>query len=93
MAAVATAAAVVASQAMISGAFSVTRQAVQLGFWPRVQIVLNHVGADGSVVRALLAQGVDGLVVAGTGTGALGQERIFIQRHHHNGDDDDDCNE
>lgn len=39
--------------------------------WPRVQIVLNHVGADGSVVRALLAQGVDGLVVAGTGNGSL----------------------
>lgn len=41
--------------------------------WPRVQIVLNHVGADGSVVRALLAQGVDGLVVAGTGNGSLSQ--------------------
>lgn len=39
--------------------------------WPRVQIVLNHVSADGSVVQALLAQGVDGLVVAGTGNGTL----------------------
>jgi KUP system potassium uptake protein len=34
----ATAAAVIASQAVISGAFSLTRQAVQLGYWPRVQI-------------------------------------------------------
>jgi KUP system potassium uptake protein len=34
----ATAAAVIASQAVISGAFSVTRQAVQLGFAPRMQI-------------------------------------------------------
>jgi KUP system potassium uptake protein len=38
MVAVATAAAVVASQALISGAFSLTRQAVQLGYSPRVTI-------------------------------------------------------
>ncbi|MEO6056727.1 MAG: potassium transporter Kup [Gemmatimonadales bacterium] len=40
MLAVATAAAVVASQALISGAFSLTRQAMQLGYSPRVTI--NH---------------------------------------------------
>ncbi len=34
----ATAAAIIASQAVISGAFSLTRQAVQLGYAPRVQI-------------------------------------------------------
>ena len=34
----ATTAAVIASQAVISGAFSLTRQAVQLGYWPRMQI-------------------------------------------------------
>src|ERR1044071_4759817 len=39
MVALATAAAVVASQALISGAFSLTRQAVQLGYSPRVNIV------------------------------------------------------
>jgi L-asparaginase len=39
--------------------------------WPRVEIVLNHVGADGRLVDALLAQGVDGLVVAGTGNGTV----------------------
>jgi KUP system potassium uptake protein len=39
MVVVATAAAVVASQALISGAFSLTRQAVQLGYSPRVTIV------------------------------------------------------
>jgi KUP system potassium uptake protein len=38
MVAVATTAAVVASQALISGAFSLTRQAVQLGYSPRVTI-------------------------------------------------------
>jgi KUP system potassium uptake protein len=31
-------AAVIASQAVISGAFSLTRQATMLGFWPRVQV-------------------------------------------------------
>jgi KUP system potassium uptake protein len=36
--AIATAAAVVASQALISGAYSLTRQAVQLGYCPRVTI-------------------------------------------------------
>jgi len=34
----ATAAAVIASQAVISGAFSITREAIQLGFLPRMQV-------------------------------------------------------
>lgn len=33
-----TMAAVIASQALISGVFSLTRQAIQLGFWPRLSI-------------------------------------------------------
>lgn len=36
--ALATAATVIASQAMISGTFSVTRQAMMLGYWPRVRV-------------------------------------------------------
>ena len=39
MVALSTAAAIIASQAVISGAFSLTRQAVQLGFIPRIKIV------------------------------------------------------
>ena len=39
--------------------------------WPRVEIVMNHAGADGAVVRALWASGIDGLVAAGTGNGTL----------------------
>jgi KUP system potassium uptake protein len=35
----ATSATIIASQAVISGAFSLTRQAVQLGYWPRLKIV------------------------------------------------------
>lgn len=42
-----------------------------IGEWPRVDIVLNHAGADGAMVRALVVSGVTGLVVAGTGNGTL----------------------
>jgi len=38
---------------------------------PRVAIVLSHADADGSVVDALRAHGIDGIVVAGTGNGTL----------------------
>ncbi len=38
MVALSTMATIIASQALISGAFSITRQATMLGFWPRVQI-------------------------------------------------------
>lgn len=39
--------------------------------WPRVEIVMNHAGATGALVQAVVAQGVDGLVAAGTGNGTL----------------------
>ncbi len=40
--------------------------------WPAVEIVMNHAGADGRIVDALLAQGeLRGVVVAGTGNGSL----------------------
>ncbi|HSW21077.1 MAG TPA: asparaginase [Ramlibacter sp.] len=39
--------------------------------WPRVEIVLNHAGATGAMVDAIVAQGVDGIVAAGTGNGTL----------------------
>lgn len=39
--------------------------------WPCVEIVMSYAGASGAVVEALLAQGVRGLVVAGTGNGTL----------------------
>ena len=43
--------------------------------WPAVEIVLNHAGAGGVLVDALVAQGVSGLVVAGTGNGTIHRER------------------
>ena len=39
--------------------------------WPKVEIVMNYAGASGVVVDALVAQGVQGLVLAGTGNGTL----------------------
>jgi L-asparaginase len=39
--------------------------------WPKVEVVMNYAGASGAVVDALLAQGVRGLVVAGTGNGTV----------------------
>ncbi len=44
-----TVATVIASQAMISGAFSLTRQAVQLGYFPRVTIVHTSEVTEGQI--------------------------------------------
>jgi len=49
MIAIATSAAVVASQALISGAFSLTQQAVQLGYCPRVTIVHTSARERGQI--------------------------------------------
>jgi KUP system potassium uptake protein len=45
----ATAATVVASQALISGVFSLTRQAVQLGYLPRVTVVHTSARTEGQI--------------------------------------------
>ena len=45
----ATLATVIASQAVISGAFSITRQAVQLGFLPRLRILHTSASAAGQI--------------------------------------------
>ena len=49
MVVISTVATVIASQALISGAFSLTQQAVQLGYWPRVQIVHTSEEAAGQI--------------------------------------------
>ncbi|WP_321812844.1 MULTISPECIES: asparaginase [unclassified Burkholderia] len=41
--------------------------------WPRVEIVMNHAGADGMLVFLLLENRVQGIVAAGTGNGSLGK--------------------
>ncbi|CAD7335378.1 potassium transporter Kup [Sphingomonadales bacterium 56] len=50
----ATMATVIASQAVISGAFSVTRQAVQLGFLPRLRILHTSASAAGQIYMPLI---------------------------------------
>ncbi len=39
--------------------------------WPWVAVLVNHAGADGREVHALVQAGVRGLVVAGTGNGSV----------------------
>ena len=53
-------------------ALGLTAIAAAAGDWPQVEIVMNHAGADGRIVDALVAAGVRGLVVAGTGHGSIG---------------------
>ncbi len=49
MVALATAATIIASQAIISGVFSLTRQAIQLGFLPRMRVIHTSEMAAGQV--------------------------------------------
>ncbi len=71
----ATAATVIASQAVITGAFSMARGAVQLGFLPRLRIRHTAEGQSGQIyigaVNWLLLAGVIWLVVAFQTSGAL----------------------
>ena len=39
--------------------------------WPRVEIVMNYAGGSAGVVDALVRDGLQGIVVAGTGNGTL----------------------
>ncbi|MEO6409799.1 MAG: asparaginase [Burkholderiaceae bacterium] len=54
-------------------ALGLARIDVEAAAWPRVEIIVNHVGAGPAVVNALLTHGVDAIVVAGTGNGSMAQ--------------------
>ena len=75
MLALATAAAVIASQALISGVFSLTRQAVQLGYWPRTRIVHTSASEAGQIyvpeVNWALLVGCVWLAISFRGSSAL----------------------
>jgi len=47
------------------------RKFAQAQRWPRVEIVMSHAGAGGAIVQAMVAQGVQGIVVAGSGNGSV----------------------
>ncbi len=82
----ATVATVIASQAVISGAFSVTRQAVQLGFLPRLTIRHTSATEIGQVyapaVNWILLAAVVGLVL-GFALLDLARLRLRDRRHRH----------
>lgn len=71
-----TAATIVASQALISGAYSLTQQAVQLGFFPRVTIVHTSQQNEGQIyipeINWMLAVACVGLVLGFKSSDALG---------------------
>ena len=59
----ATAATVIASQALISGAFSVTKQVIQLGFLPRLQVLHTSVRDTGQIYIPLVNWGLFAAIV------------------------------
>ena len=73
--ALSTLAAVIASQAVITGVFSLTRQAIQLGYLPRMEIQHTSETAIGQIyiprVNWILMAGVVALVVGFGSSGAL----------------------
>ena len=63
----ATAAAVIASQALISGAFSVTKQVIQLGFLPQLSILHTSVRDMGQIYMPLVNWGLFVLIALAVG--------------------------
>ena len=63
----ATAAAVIASQALISGAFSVTKQVIQLGFLPRLQVRHTSVYDKGQIYIPFVNWALFALIVLAVG--------------------------
>jgi KUP system potassium uptake protein len=76
MVAFATVATIVASQAIISGAYSLTQQAIQLGFLPRMRVLHTASHEKGQIymplVNWLLAAGTLGAVIIFGSSDALG---------------------
>jgi L-asparaginase len=52
-------------------ALGLARIAAEASTWPRVEIVMNHAGADGRIVDDAVIAGTAGIVVAGTGHGTV----------------------
>src|SRR5262249_25021684 len=71
MVVLATAATIIASQAVISGAFSLTRQAVQLGYIPRIEIVHT----SGREIRQIYIPSINRLLMISTFRLVLGFQK------------------
>jgi KUP system potassium uptake protein len=83
MIALATASTVIASQAVISGAFTVTRQAIQLGFLPRMEVVHTSRHAIGQIFlpwvnRALMVMVIATVVGFGSSNALAGAYGIAV---------------
>ena len=59
----ATAATVIASQALITGAFSVTKQAIQMGYLPRLRILHTSVRETGQIYMPFINWGLFAVIV------------------------------
>lgn len=57
--------------APVNNADDAMNNIVNAAAWPWVEIVMNHAGASGRAVDALVREGVQGLVVACTGNGTI----------------------
>jgi L-asparaginase len=68
---------------LVGNAPAQLRKFVQAKRWPRVEIVMSHAGAGGAIVQALLDQGVDGIVVAGSGNGSVHRDLQAALRKAH----------
>ena len=55
----------------VKNAVGAMNNIVSAATWPWVEIVMNHAGASGRAVDALVREGVQGLVVACTGNGTI----------------------
>ena len=89
-----TAATVIASQAVITGAYSLASQAIQLGLLPRLEIVHTSSTQEGQIfiprVNRILLIGVLALVLLFRSSDALGQ-RLWHRGLRHDGGDNLAC--
>jgi hypothetical protein len=90
----ATMATVIASQALISGAFSVTKQVVQLGYLPRLQLLHTSVKDTGQIYIPFVNWGLFVAIVLAVGFfklqlqsgGGLRHCGVYRHAHHHGAD-------
>ena len=83
---------IIASQAVISGAFSLTRQAMQLGYLPRLEIRHTSAARDRPDLRAAGQLGADGRRRRGWCSASAvverARRRLRHRRHRHDGHHD-----
>ena len=85
----ATAATVIASQALITAAFSVTKQAIQLGLLPRMRVLHTSVRDTGQIYVPFVNWGLYVLIVLAVGLfKVVDQPGLGLRHRRHAGHDD-----